>query len=60
MSTNVNTIRSLADREYKWGFVTEMYESGELQQSLGVEEAAKPVEEPAPQEAPPLSIDNRL
>ena len=24
MSTNVNTIRSLAEREYKWGFVTEI------------------------------------
>jgi monothiol glutaredoxin len=40
--------------------VTEMYESGELQQSLGVQEAAQPVEEPAPQEAPPLPIENRL
>ena len=26
MSTNVNTIRDLADREYKWGFVTEVEE----------------------------------
>ncbi|HEV2732289.1 MAG TPA: hypothetical protein VGV15_19835, partial [Terriglobales bacterium] len=24
MSTNVNTIRNLADREYKWGFVTDI------------------------------------
>ena len=24
VSTNVNTIRSLAEREYKWGFVTEI------------------------------------
>ena len=24
MSTNVDTIRKLADREYKWGFVTEI------------------------------------
>jgi monothiol glutaredoxin len=40
--------------------VTEMYESGELQQTLGVQEAAAPVEEPAPQESPPLSIENRL
>ena len=42
--------------------VTEMYQSGELQQALGVE-AAEPVEEPpAPEtpEAKPLSIENRL
>jgi Fe-S cluster assembly protein SufB len=26
MSTNVNTIRDLAEREYKWGFVTEIEE----------------------------------
>src|SRR3989442_11497734 len=26
MSTNVNTIRDLADREYKWGFVTQVEE----------------------------------
>jgi Fe-S cluster assembly protein SufB len=26
MSTNVNTIQDLADREYKWGFVTEVEE----------------------------------
>jgi monothiol glutaredoxin len=42
--------------------VTEMYESGELQQTLGVE--GGPVEEPAPEpdpvQAPPLSIENRL
>ena len=41
--------------------VTEMYESGELQQVLGLENA--PAEEPKPadvQEAPPLSIENRL
>src|SRR5689334_18859568 len=41
--------------------VTEMYQSGELQQVLGVENA--PVEEaPAVEraEAPPLSIENRL
>jgi monothiol glutaredoxin len=41
--------------------VTEMYESGELQDALGVETAQEPeapaVAEP---EAPPLSIENRL
>ena len=26
MSTNVNTIRDLAEREYKWGFVTDIEE----------------------------------
>src|ERR671923_1795865 len=26
MSTNINTIRDLAEREYKWGFVTEIEE----------------------------------
>src|SRR5437667_11675370 len=26
MSTNLNAIRDLADREYKWGFVTEVDE----------------------------------
>jgi monothiol glutaredoxin len=40
--------------------VTEMYQSGELQQALGVEAADRPVEEPAPPEAPPLPIENRL
>ena len=41
--------------------VTEMYESGELTQALGLEPAA-PAEapEPAPAEAPPLTIENRL
>jgi monothiol glutaredoxin len=42
--------------------VTEMYESGELQQALGLDTGA-PTEsapEAAPQESPPLSIDNRL
>ena len=24
MSTNVNTIRDLAERDYKWGFVTDI------------------------------------
>ena len=41
--------------------VTEMYESGELQQTLGAQDGdAQPVEEPATPEAPPLSIENRL
>jgi len=42
--------------------VTEMYESGELAQTLGVEqpeEAAAP-EDPAPAAAPPMGIENRL
>ncbi|HWK17939.1 MAG TPA: Grx4 family monothiol glutaredoxin [Solirubrobacteraceae bacterium] len=41
--------------------VTEMYESGELTQALGLEPAA-PAEAPeaAPAEAPPLTIENRL
>jgi monothiol glutaredoxin len=42
--------------------VTEMYQSGELQQTLGVDQ---PGDEPAPaaeatRDAPPLSIENRL
>jgi monothiol glutaredoxin len=42
--------------------VTEMYESGELQEALGVEGAseAEPPTEPSTPEAPPLSIENRL
>jgi monothiol glutaredoxin len=44
--------------------VTEMYESGELQQTLGLEgpTEAEPVAppEPAPAEPAPLSIENRL
>jgi monothiol glutaredoxin len=43
--------------------VTEMYQSGELQEVLGVtgapSEDGEPAE-PAPAEAPPLSIENRL
>ena len=42
--------------------VTEMYESGELQQALGLENDAptEPAPEPEPREASPLSIENRL
>ena len=42
--------------------VSEMYQSGELQQTLGVEDAPveEPVQEPAAPEGPPLSIENRL
>ncbi len=41
--------------------VTEMYESGELAQTLGIEEAEPaPAPEPEPVEGPPLSIENRL
>jgi monothiol glutaredoxin len=42
--------------------VTEMYESGELQEALGLESGAR--DQPAPEaetaSAPPLSIENRL
>jgi monothiol glutaredoxin len=42
--------------------ITEMYESGELQQVLGVENGAseQPTTDAAAAEAPPLSIENRL
>jgi monothiol glutaredoxin len=43
--------------------VMEMYQSGELQQTLGVEAPPEPAEPPAaaePAPAPPLSIENRL
>jgi monothiol glutaredoxin len=41
--------------------VTEMYESGELQQALGLEPAApEAAPEAAPAEAAPLTIENRL
>jgi monothiol glutaredoxin len=39
--------------------VTEMYESGELQQTLGAGQG-QPVETPAASEPAPLSIENRL
>jgi monothiol glutaredoxin len=52
------------DGEFVGGcdIVTEMYESGELQQALGVEDTApaEPVPAPAPQEPAPISIENRL
>src|SRR5580698_4281060 len=52
------------DGELVWGcdIVTEMYESGELQQALGLENGAttEPAPEPATREAAPLSIENRL
>ena len=40
--------------------VTEMYESGELAQVLGVDAPAAPAPEAAPAQAPPLGIENRL
>jgi monothiol glutaredoxin len=41
--------------------VTEMYESGELAQALGVEQAeSQPVEAPATAGPRPLGIDNRI
>src|SRR5689334_5174457 len=42
--------------------VTEMYQSGELQQALGLEAEPpeEPIAEPQPEQAPPLSIENRL
>jgi monothiol glutaredoxin len=42
--------------------VTEMYQSGELQQVLGLDEASSdaPAVEPTPAQAPPMSIENKL
>jgi monothiol glutaredoxin len=43
--------------------VTEMYESGELAQALGLDSgpvAPEPAEQPQVEEQPPLSIENRL
>ena len=42
--------------------VTEMYESGELQQALGLDNGAagEPAPEPAASEPAPLTIENRL
>ncbi len=40
--------------------VAEMYESGELQQLLGVEAEPETVAEPTPTDPAPLTIENRL
>jgi monothiol glutaredoxin len=42
--------------------VSEMYQSGELAQTLGLQDAPaeEPVSEPAAAQSPPLSIENRL
>jgi monothiol glutaredoxin len=44
--------------------ITEMYETGELQQALGIEDAAAPEDITAPEAAPaqaaPIAIENRL
>ena len=53
------------DGEFVGGcdIVTEMYESGELQQALGLDNAtapAQPAPEPQAPEPSPLSIENRL
>jgi monothiol glutaredoxin len=40
--------------------VTEMYESGELQQALGVDAPAAEAPAAEPTQAPPLGIENRL
>jgi monothiol glutaredoxin len=52
------------DGEFVGGcdIVTEMYESGELQSALGLEQngADEPAPEPAAHEPAPLSIENRL
>jgi monothiol glutaredoxin len=51
------------DGEFVGGcdIVTEMYESGELQQALGLDNApTEPAPEPQAPEAAPLTIENRL
>jgi len=66
--SNWPTIPQLfVDGEFVGGcdIVTEMYESGELQEALGVEAGANgatdaPTPEPAAHEPAPLSIENRL
>jgi monothiol glutaredoxin len=62
--SNWPTIPQLfVDGEFVGGcdIVTEMYESGELHQALGLENApAEPAPEPQAPEAAPLTIENRL
>jgi monothiol glutaredoxin len=64
--SNWPTIPQLfVDGEFVGGcdIVTEMYEAGELQEALGVENAEAAngqLEVPEPEQAPPLSIENRL
>jgi monothiol glutaredoxin len=61
--SNWPTIPQLfVDGEFVGGcdIVTEMYESGELQQTLGADAPAEPAPEAAAPEAPPLTIENRL
>ena len=63
--SNWPTIPQLfVDGEFVGGcdIVSEMYESGELQQALGIEDdgATEPAPEPAAQEPAPLTIENRL
>ena len=50
------------DGEFVGGcdIVTEMYESGELQHALGVDNAAEAAPAPATPEPAPLTIENRL
>jgi monothiol glutaredoxin len=40
--------------------VTEMFESGELQAALGIDDSGEPAPEAAPAATAPLSIENRL
>jgi monothiol glutaredoxin len=40
--------------------VVEMFESGELQELLGIDAGDQPAAEPTPAEPAPLSIENRL
>jgi monothiol glutaredoxin len=62
--SNWPTIPQLfVDGEFVGGcdIVTEMYESGELQQALGLEDApAEAAPEPQAAESAPLTIENRL
>ena len=62
--SNWPTIPQLfVDGEFVGGcdIVTEMYQSGELQQALGLDAGpTEPAPEPQPAEPAPLSIENRL